>query len=125
MDEREFFQKVADRTQLSRQEAADLTRATLELLALRLSDGEARDLALELPEHLRESLHRGRREMELLDPEESIRRVHERTGLSMSEADRGVRAVLSTLREAVSQEEYQHAMSQLGGEFARMAETTR
>ncbi|MFD8517052.1 DUF2267 domain-containing protein [Streptomyces antimycoticus] len=94
------------------------------MLALRLSDGEARDLALELPEPLREYPHRGRREMELPDPEESIPRVHERTGLSMAEADREVRTVLATPREAVSQEEHWHATSQLGNEYARTAETT-
>ncbi|AGP52839.1 DUF2267 domain-containing protein [Streptomyces rapamycinicus] len=125
MDDREFFQTVAERTQLSRQEAADVTRATLETLAARLSAGEARDLAQELPGHLRESLRRGPEEMEIFDPEESVRRVHLRTGLSEPEADRGVRAVLATLREAVSAEEYGHAMSQLGGEFARMAESVR
>ncbi|MGW7658583.1 DUF2267 domain-containing protein [Streptomyces asiaticus] len=125
MDDREFFQTVADRTQLSRQEAADVTRATLETLAARLSAGEARELAEELPGHLRESLRRGPGEMEIFDPEESVRRVHMRTGLSEPEADRGVRAVLATLREAVSAEEYGHAMSQMGGEFARMAESAR
>lgn len=125
MDDREFFQTVADRTHLSRQEAADVTRATLETLAARLSAGEARELAEELPGHLRESLRRGPGEMEIFDPEESVRRVHMRTGLSEPEADRGVRAVLATLREAVSAEEYGHAMSQMGGEFARMAESAR
>ncbi|MEV6129915.1 DUF2267 domain-containing protein [Streptomyces violaceusniger] len=125
MDDREFFRTVADRTQLSRQEAADVTRATLETVAARLSAGEARDLALELPEHLREYLQRGEGDIEIFDPDESIRRVHERTGLSEPEADRGVRAVLATLREAVSAEEYDHAMSQLGSEFARMAESGR
>ncbi|MGW5441810.1 DUF2267 domain-containing protein [Streptomyces asiaticus] len=125
MDDREFFQTVADRSRLSRQEAADVTRATLETLAARLSAGEARDLAQELPGQLRESLRRGPEEMEVFDPEESVRRVHERTGLSEPEADRGVRAVLATLREAVSAEEYGHAMSQLGSEFARMAESVR
>ncbi|GDY71600.1 hypothetical protein SAV31267_010850 [Streptomyces avermitilis] len=59
MDDKEFFQAVADRAGLSREEAADLTRATLETLARRLSDGEARDLALELPERLRDSFERG------------------------------------------------------------------
>lgn len=122
MDEREFFQAVADRARLSRQEAADLTRATLETLALRLTDGEARDLARELPEPLREALLRGQGEVRLFEPEESVHRVRGRTGLSGAEADRGVRAVLRTLREAISREEFDHAMSQLGSGFARMAE---
>ncbi|AZS75564.1 DUF2267 domain-containing protein [Streptomyces lydicus] len=124
MDVKEFFQAVADRAGLSRQEAADLTRATLETLALRLSGGEARDLALELPEPLRVSLQQGRGEMVIFGPDESIRRVRRRTGLSGPEADRGVRAVLSTLQEAISRKEFGHAMSQLGKEYAQLVETT-
>lgn len=124
MDVKEFFQAVADRAGLSRQEAADLTRATLETLALRLSGGEARDLALELPEPLRVSLQQGRGEMVIFGPDESIRRVRQRTGLSGPEADRGVRAVLSTLQEAISPKEFGHAMSQLGKEYAQLVETT-
>ncbi|MEU8911975.1 DUF2267 domain-containing protein [Streptomyces nigrescens] len=124
MDVKEFFQAVADRAGLSRQEAADLSRATLETLALRLSDGEARDLALELPEPLRVSLQQGRGEMVIFGPDESIRRVRRRTGLSGPEADRGVRAVLSTLQEAISRKEFEHAMSQLGKEYAQLVEPT-
>ncbi|MEU9121027.1 DUF2267 domain-containing protein [Streptomyces sp. NPDC048506] len=122
MDDKEFFHAVADRAGLSRQEAADLTRATLETLALRLSDGEVRDLALELPGPLRDSLQWGRGEMKIFGPRESIRRVRVRTGLTDSEAARGVRAVLSTLQEAISQKEFAHAMSQLGKEYAQLLE---
>ncbi|KOG46701.1 DUF2267 domain-containing protein [Streptomyces decoyicus] len=123
MDDKEFFRAVANRTGFSRQEAADLTRATLETLALRLSSGEARDLALELPEPLRASLEqRGQGEMEVFGPDESIRRVGERTGLTEPEAARGVRAVLGTLHEAISRKEFDHAMSQLGKEYAQLVD---
>ncbi|GAA2595314.1 DUF2267 domain-containing protein [Streptomyces tubercidicus] len=125
MDDKEFFRAVAERARLSRQEAADLTRATLETLALRLSYGEARDIARELPEPLRVSLQRERGEMQIFGADESIRRVRGRTGLSASEADRGVRAVLGTLQEAVSRREFEHAMSQLGKEYAQLVETAR
>ncbi|MEV6653521.1 DUF2267 domain-containing protein [Streptomyces sp. NPDC051219] len=124
MDDKEFFQAVADRTGLSRQEAADLTRATLETLALRLSDGEARDLALELPEPLLDSLNRGRGDMHVFGPDESIRRVREHTGLSESEAAGGFRAVLGTLQEAVPQKAFDDAMSQLGKEYAQLVESS-
>ncbi|ARH89543.1 MULTISPECIES: DUF2267 domain-containing protein [Streptomyces] len=125
MDDKEFFRAVAERSGLSRQEAADLTRATLDTLGHRLSAGEARDLALELPEPLRGSLQSGQGEMEIFGPDESIRRVGEHTGLTEPEAARGVRAVLSTLQEAISQKEFAHAMSQLGKEYAQLVESTR
>lgn len=123
MDDKEFFQLVAVRTGLSRQEAADLTRATLETLGVRLSNGEVRDLALELPEPLRDSLQRGSGETETFGPDESIRRVRERTGLTRPEAGRGLRAVLGTLHEAISQKEFDHAMSQLGKRYVQLVET--
>ncbi|MEU1458201.1 DUF2267 domain-containing protein [Streptomyces avermitilis] len=123
MDDKEFFQAVADRAGLSREEAADLTRATLETLARRLSDGEARDLALELPERLRDSFERGRGEMEIFDADELIRKVSERTGLTRSETDRGVRAAFVALQGAISQKEFEHAMSQLGKGYAQLVES--
>ncbi|MFB6440765.1 DUF2267 domain-containing protein [Streptomyces sp. NPDC056411] len=124
MDDKAFFRAVAERSGLSRQEAADLTRATLETLALRLSDGEVRDLTPELPASLRDSLQWGKGEMKIFGPDASIRRVCQRTGLTAPEATRGVRAVLSTLQEAVSAKEFAHAMSQLGKEYAQLLEPT-
>ena len=52
VNDKEFYRSVAQRAGLSRGEAADLTRATLETVADRVSGGEARDLAAELPEPL-------------------------------------------------------------------------
>jgi len=52
VDDREFFRSVADRAGLSREEATDLTRATLQALAQRLSQGAVRELVLHLPDQL-------------------------------------------------------------------------
>jgi uncharacterized protein (DUF2267 family) len=123
VEEKAFVQAVSERTGLSRQESADLTRATLETLAHRLSSGEARNLALELPEGLAESVRRGATaEIERFDYDELVRRVAERNVLKPDEADSGVRAVLVTLREAISEKEFGHAMSQLGADFTRPIE---
>ncbi|GAX50625.1 DUF2267 domain-containing protein [Streptomyces mirabilis] len=123
MEEKAFVQAVSERTGLTRQESADLTRATLETLAHRLSSGEARNLALELPEGLAESVRRGATaEIERFDYDELVRRVAQRNVLKPDEADSGVRAVLVTLREAISEKEFGHAMSQLGADFSRPIE---
>lgn len=120
MEEKAFIQAVSERTGLSRQESADLTRATVETLAHRLSAGEARALALELPEGLAESVRRGATaEIERFDYDELVRRVAERNVLKKDEADGGVRAVLVMLREAISEKEFGHLMSQLGAAFSR------
>ncbi|MGW2781411.1 DUF2267 domain-containing protein [Streptomyces populi] len=123
MEEREFVRAVSERTGLSRQESADLTRATLETLAHRLSGGEDRALALELPEGLAESVRRGATSaIEVFGYDETVRRVAERNVLKKEEADSGVRAVLVTLREAVGEKEFGNVMSQLGADFARPVE---
>jgi uncharacterized protein (DUF2267 family) len=117
MDFPEFVQAVATRSNLTREEAADLSRASLELLGRMLSSGEARELALELPDGLASYLRQGAEHAERSPLYETVRRIHERVGLSEPESDRGFRAVLATLREAVSEEEFNNAMSQIGHEY--------
>ncbi|MEU8716127.1 MULTISPECIES: DUF2267 domain-containing protein [unclassified Streptomyces] len=125
MDEQEFVRTVARRTGLGRQEAADVTRATLETLAHRLSPGEARDLVAELPEGLAEAVRRGTTDRtERFGHDDGVRRVAERTMLKVEEADRGVRTVLAVLREAISEKEFNDLMSQLGTDFSRALEST-
>ena len=117
MNDREFFHSVAERSVLSREEAADLSRATLQTLADRLSGGEARDLAAELPEPLAQSLRSGDEAAKSFGLEEFVRRVSEHTGLTAPEASRGIRAVLMTVRDVADDEEYTEMMSQLPQEF--------
>lgn len=50
MNAHEFYRDVAERAMLSKGEAADLTRAVLEVLAMRVSAGEVRHLIRQLPE---------------------------------------------------------------------------
>lgn len=47
-------------------------------------------------------------------------RIQQRVGLSEPESDQGLRAVLATLREAVSEREFTNAMSQIGHEFLQV-----
>jgi uncharacterized protein (DUF2267 family) len=122
MDDREFYRTVADSTGLSKEEAADLTRATLEIVAMRVSPGEARDLARELPAALAECIRAGGRKQERYDVNELIRRVSTRTGLNEAETISGVRAVLQTLREAVEPKTFHDFMAQLPADFTRLAE---
>ncbi|MFC9960941.1 DUF2267 domain-containing protein [Streptomyces nigra] len=124
MDEREFVRTVAERTGLGREEAADLTRATLETLAHRLSPGEARDLIIELPEGLADAVRRGTTDrIERFGHTDSVQRVAQRTMLKEEEADQGVRTVLAVLREAISEKEFTDLMSQLGTDFSQAVES--
>jgi len=123
MDARAFYRTVADRSMLSKEEAADLTRAVLETLAMRVSTGEVRDLARQLPEPLAEAVRGNGKGPERFDLNELIRRVSKRTGLNEAETTTGVRAVLLTLREAVDSKEFNDLMSQLPAEFSRLLQS--
>jgi uncharacterized protein (DUF2267 family) len=120
MDARAFYLEVAERTMLSKEEAADLTRATLETLALRVNEGEIRDLARQLPDPLADAIRSNGKGRERFDLTELIRRVSKRTGLNEAETTAGVRAVLLTLRQAVDPKEFNDLMSQLPAEFRRL-----
>lgn len=118
MDEREFYGSVAERTGLGREEAADLTRATLQALAGRLSEGTVRDLVLRLPDGLDEEVRGVRgRPSRRVGLEEVEMHVTERTGLLRDEVHAGVRAVLVTMREAVPEDIYDKVVGELPGQF--------
>lgn len=118
MDEREFFRSVAERSGLSREEAADLTRATLQALAQRLSEGTVRELVLHLPDKLGDEVRGARRKPSqrsgLPDAEEQI---SERTGLRRDEVHAGFAAVLATMRETMPTDVLDKALNQLPSEF--------
>jgi uncharacterized protein (DUF2267 family) len=118
VDEQEFFASVAARTGLGREEAADLTRAALQAIAQRLSEGTVRDLVTGLPDGLdgevRAVKGRPSRQVGLEEIEE---KVSERTGLRRDEVHSGFRAVLATLREAVPEDTYEKVVGQLPGQF--------
>lgn len=124
MDQKGLVRAVAERTRLSREESADITRATLEGLADQLSEGEARRLATDLP-GLAERLQAPRRRRKGAHPvrvHDFIRQVSERTGLTNEDARAGAGAVLAALREALSEEEYHHLIGQLPAEYTGLME---
>ena len=125
MDTKELIRAVAERTTLSREEAADITRAVLEGLVGQLSEGEARRLVADLPDKLAEQLQAPRRRRKGAHPadiDDFISQVSERTGLTGEDARAGTGAVLAGLREALSQEEYRHLIGQLPAGYAALAE---
>ncbi|MGY5009290.1 DUF2267 domain-containing protein [Streptomyces sp. 900105755] len=117
MDYKTFLATITRRAPVPPEKAEPLTRATLETLAERLTRGEAEDLASELPKQLKEPLVSPTPEAEPFGLDEFIHRVSRRAGVSPDEAREGVRAELSTLRDAVSDGEFRHVMSQLPRDF--------
>lgn len=105
-----------------REMAEDLTRATLQVLAQRISGGEARDLAAHLPAEMREWLQPDREKAEPFDLEVFIQRVADRALLDFDAARDGVRAVFRTLREAVPGDEFEDVLSELPPEYTTLLE---
>ena len=131
MEYQDFINAVAMRAKVSTDQATALTRATLETLADRISAGKAEDLAFQLPDglddHLRKPL---RQEHAPLRQEhansfgldEFVERVASRPAVDRALAGAGVRAALTTLREAVSRDEFEDTLAQLPKEFRQVIE---
>jgi uncharacterized protein (DUF2267 family) len=100
--------------------AGALTRATLEVLAQRISGGEARDLAVQLPSPFEDWLRPEHEHAEPFDLEVFIQRVADRAFVDFDAARAGVRAVFQTLREAVTGNEFKDLLAQLPREYATL-----
>jgi uncharacterized protein (DUF2267 family) len=126
MGQNELARAVAERSGLSREESADLTRAVLEAFAGQLSNGEARRLAMELPDSLAEpwtlsATHR--KGAHPVPVEEFIRQVSGRTGLTADETRTGTGAVLDVLRDRLGEDGYRHLVGQLPAAYLELAES--
>jgi uncharacterized protein (DUF2267 family) len=127
MDQKALVRAVAERTALSREESADITRAVLEGLAGQLSEGEARRLAADLPDSLAAQVQTPRRRRKGAHPvavSDFIRQLSERTGLTGKDTQAGASAVLATLRDSLSQEDYRHLIGQLPAGYTALVEAT-
>ncbi|RZU75558.1 uncharacterized protein (DUF2267 family) [Micromonospora kangleipakensis] len=125
MNYAEFLEAVGKRAGMPAAEAANVIRATLTTLAERVSGGEARDLAAQLPEEFRGYLHKEVDFGERLDLVEFLNEVRARTGMDDQRAAEGARAVLATLREAVSAEELKDLESELPKDIRQLLHPVR
>jgi uncharacterized protein (DUF2267 family) len=113
VDERTFYAAVAERAALAKEEAADLTRATLETLAGQISGGEVQKLAQSLPDWATASLPRHGRSAHPIAVIDFVRQISQRTGLKEDETRRGVKAILAVMRQALDPTHLEHALSLL------------
>jgi uncharacterized protein (DUF2267 family) len=119
----ELVAKVRDRTDSSEQQADALTRATVHALAERLAGGEPKDLLSQLPEELKDEVELEDEEMESgwdIPPDEFVHRVAEHAGIAYDQAEGQVRAVLATLREAVTEGQWSDIQTQLPAEYGEL-----
>lgn len=113
----DFIASASARSGRPPEVAEALTHATLRVLAERLSGGEARDLASQLPKELQPDLIPPTQEAQSLEPQEFVHRVAQQAHVADDEAQQAVAAVLVTTREAVTPGEWDDVASQMGHEL--------
>src|SRR5262245_58545576 len=109
----EFIKRVSQKAGLPRQTAETATQAVLSVLGERLSEKEARDLASQLAVPLKPMLENVPAHGRGYPAREFVRLVAERELVPAAEARVHTRAVLSTLREAVSRGELGDVLAEL------------
>jgi uncharacterized protein (DUF2267 family) len=112
-----FLTTVQQKAGLSRDAAERATRAALETLADRLSAGEARDIAAQLPPELAPWLATDSG-AEPFDVDEFLRRMAQREAVDLSVAERHAHAVFDALGRTVSADEIADMKAQLPKDFA-------
>jgi uncharacterized protein (DUF2267 family) len=114
---REFLRAVMERTGLDETRARRAIEAVLEAFGERIAGGEAADLAAQLPEIAAEPLLRAGGDPQPIPAAEFVRRVAQREGTAEIVAREHARAVLTTLREAVTVDEWNDTLSELPRDY--------
>ncbi|MEJ2032998.1 MAG: DUF2267 domain-containing protein [Deltaproteobacteria bacterium] len=120
MRERDFVDRVRERAGLeSKGEAEKVVRATLETLGERLHKTERVKLAAQLPDELKELLHR-RPDHDFFQLEEFYNRVSARAGIRYPHAVEQAMAVATVLKEAVSPGELAEIIADLTEDYREL-----
>ncbi|WP_051324666.1 DUF2267 domain-containing protein [Candidatus Solirubrobacter pratensis] len=112
-----FVTAVQQKASINREAAERAAQATLQTLAERLSQGQARDLAAQLPEPLAGWLFTDT-DAAPFGLEEFLRRVAERLGVDVESAQRYAHAVFTALGRTVDPSEIADMTAELRQEFA-------
>ncbi|MFU8874624.1 DUF2267 domain-containing protein [Micromonospora sp. SL4-19] len=117
-----FVEAVSRRAELPTEQAATISRAVLQTLADRVTGGEAEELAAQVPGELSGYLTAPTDGGVTGGAVTFLHRVAERAGVDPAVAEVGTRAVLATLREAVTVGEFQDLVAQLPKGFDAMVD---
>ncbi|MEU5906974.1 DUF2267 domain-containing protein [Micromonospora sp. NPDC047527] len=119
-----FIDQVSQRTRTSSEQAVELTRAVLETFAERLTGGEVLDLAAQLPKPLQVVVKPSpnTEQADRFGAAEFVARVALRADVREPAARDAVRAVFTTLREAITGGEFDDVATQLPRDYRDLVE---
>ncbi|MFE9694020.1 DUF2267 domain-containing protein [Micromonospora sp. NPDC005806] len=117
-----FVEAVSRRAELPTELAATISRAVLQTLAERVTGGESADLAAQLPDELSGYLTAPAEGAVTGGAVTFVHRVADRAAVDPAVAEMGTRAVLVTLRETVTVDEFQDLVAQLPKGFDAMVD---
>lgn len=118
MDYQTFIRNICEASGGSEQQAERVAHETLRVLAGRLDEGEANDLAAQLPQELADTVKGAAPRLDKVSLEQFYQRVSAAAGVDdRAEAERYARAVIGTMSEAVTQGELRDVFAQLPGEY--------
>jgi uncharacterized protein (DUF2267 family) len=116
----QFIKTIQIKADVSWDEAERAAAVTLSTLAERLSAGEARDVAGELPPEAQQWLAGANGDAEGFPVDEFLRRVAEREEVDLEAAERHARAVFVALTRNLSRQERRDMMAELPKDFGRL-----
>jgi uncharacterized protein (DUF2267 family) len=119
VDAEHFLDLVRDAVATTRDGAERATRATLQTLGERITAGEARDLATQLPPEIAPWLA-PTGAAEPFDVDEFLARVARREGTDLATAERHAAAVFTALGQAVAGDELDDVAAQLPADYAAL-----
>jgi uncharacterized protein (DUF2267 family) len=112
-----FLTTVEQLADIGRERAMRATQATLATLSERITAGEARDIAEQLPPQLAPWIA-GTGKPEPFHVDEFLRRVAEREGVDIETAERHAQAVFEALRRTITAAEFDDMRAELPKDFA-------
>jgi uncharacterized protein (DUF2267 family) len=117
----QFLDRISERTGLDRDAALRAAEAVLEVLAIRITAGQAEDIAALLPPELRPAIERGiaarGRSAVPLSDDTFVVEVAGREPASRAQAIEHIKAVFNALRETLPQKEWTDTIAQLPDEY--------
>ena len=120
----EFVGAFAERVGVYPEDAQSFLPAAVEVLSERISREELRHVASQLPDELAAQMRPRGENPEAFPPDEFVTRIVQRTYADVPLAIVVMRALFTTLRQALSPGEYDDLMSQLPREYRDMVPGT-